>query len=93
MLFLVTLIAAVWMHLTVVSMLHKASPQLTNKFEHENDSEIPGEERTGANAWVLQWPAHPKRSGGEWLDSWDPENAETWDSRLAWKTLGSPRST
>ncbi|HPE13477.1 MAG: NarK/NasA family nitrate transporter [Actinobacteria bacterium] len=49
-LFLVTLIAAVWMHLTVVSMLHKASPQLTNKFEHENDSEIPGEERTGANA-------------------------------------------
>ncbi|MEI2620126.1 MAG: MFS transporter [Candidatus Nanopelagicales bacterium] len=29
----------------------------------------------------------PKRSGGEWLDSWDPENAETWDSRLAWKTL------
>ena len=33
-----TLIAAVWMHLTVVSMLHKASPQLTNKFEHENDS-------------------------------------------------------
>ena len=29
----------------------------------------------------------PKRSGGEWLDSWDPENAETWDSCLAWKTL------
>ncbi|WP_110182991.1 MFS transporter [Nocardioides solisilvae] len=28
-----------------------------------------------------------ERRGGEWLDSWDPENAETWDSRLAWKTL------
>ena len=29
----------------------------------------------------------PKRSGGEWLDSWDPRMPETWDSRLAWKTL------
>jgi MFS transporter, NNP family, nitrate/nitrite transporter len=28
----------------------------------------------------------PARSG-EWLESWDPENEETWDSRLAWKTL------
>ncbi len=27
------------------------------------------------------------RSGGEWLESWDPENEETWDSGLAWKTL------
>ena len=25
--------------------------------------------------------------GGEWLESWDPEDAQTWDSRLAWKTL------
>ncbi len=24
---------------------------------------------------------------GEWLESWDPENEETWDSGLAWKTL------
>ncbi|MEI2714354.1 MAG: MFS transporter [Nocardioides sp.] len=23
----------------------------------------------------------------EWLESWDPENEETWDSKLAWKTL------
>ena len=32
----------------------------------------------------------PMSSGaksGEWLDSWDPENEETWDSQLAWKTL------
>ena len=28
-----------------------------------------------------------KRTGGEWLDSWDPENEETWDKRLAWTTL------
>ncbi len=28
----------------------------------------------------------PTRSG-EWLDSWDPENEETWDKQLAWKTL------
>ena len=35
--FAVTLVAALWMHFTVVSMLHKASPDLTNKFEHDND--------------------------------------------------------
>ena len=29
----------------------------------------------------------PSRSSGEWLEAWDPENEETWDSRLAWKTL------
>lgn len=33
--FLVTLIAAVWMHMTVVSMLHMASPDLKDKFEHD----------------------------------------------------------
>ncbi len=27
------------------------------------------------------------RTSGEWLQAWDPENEETWDSRLAWKTL------
>ncbi|QIK74573.1 MFS transporter [Nocardioides piscis] len=27
------------------------------------------------------------RTGGEWLESWDPENAETWDKPLAWRTL------
>lgn len=29
----------------------------------------------------------PTRSGGEWLDNWDPENEETWDRALAWRTL------
>ena len=29
--------------------------------------------------------ASPK--GGEWLESWDPENEQTWDKGLAWKTL------
>lgn len=24
---------------------------------------------------------------GEWLESWDPEDEERWDSRLAWRTL------
>jgi NNP family nitrate/nitrite transporter-like MFS transporter len=24
---------------------------------------------------------------GEWLQSWDPENPETWDKSLAWRTL------
>jgi NNP family nitrate/nitrite transporter-like MFS transporter len=27
------------------------------------------------------------RRGSEWLQSWDPENEETWDKRLAWTTL------
>lgn len=27
------------------------------------------------------------RTSGEWLDSWDPENEETWDKNLAWTTL------
>ncbi len=27
------------------------------------------------------------RPAGEWLQSWDPENEETWDQALAWKTL------
>ena len=35
--FAVTLSAALWMHFTVVSMLHRASPELTNKFEHDHD--------------------------------------------------------
>jgi NNP family nitrate/nitrite transporter-like MFS transporter len=33
--FAVTLIGAVWMHVTVVAVLHRASPELANKFEHE----------------------------------------------------------
>lgn len=27
------------------------------------------------------------RQGGEWLESWDPENEATWDKKLAWRTL------
>ncbi|MDH3957845.1 MAG: MFS transporter [Actinomycetota bacterium] len=26
-------------------------------------------------------------NGGDWLDSWTPEDPETWDSTLAWKSL------
>ncbi|MEZ5184388.1 MAG: MFS transporter [Candidatus Nanopelagicales bacterium] len=29
----------------------------------------------------------PKHTGGDWLESWDPEDAHSWDSRRAWKTL------
>jgi MFS transporter, NNP family, nitrate/nitrite transporter len=35
--FVLTLISALWMHLTVVSLLHQASPELTHKFEHEEE--------------------------------------------------------
>lgn len=31
--------------------------------------------------------AGDSRSGGEWLQSWDPENESAWDKGLAWKTL------
>jgi len=37
-LFVLTLSAAVWMHVTVVKVLHAASPTLENKFEHEDAS-------------------------------------------------------
>ena len=33
-LFALTLISAIWMHLTVISLLNKAAPQLRGKFEH-----------------------------------------------------------
>jgi NNP family nitrate/nitrite transporter-like MFS transporter len=36
--FVVTLIAAIWMHVTVMSMLHRASPDLADKFEHDPDA-------------------------------------------------------
>jgi NNP family nitrate/nitrite transporter-like MFS transporter len=41
--FLVTLIAAIWMHATVVSMLHMASPDLKDKFEHDHDATLDDE--------------------------------------------------
>lgn len=33
-LFVITLVSAIWMHLTVLSMLNQAAPQLRGKFEH-----------------------------------------------------------
>ena len=27
------------------------------------------------------------QSDGEWLTSWDPEDEQSWDSALAWRTL------
>lgn len=32
-------------------------------------------------------PQSPVRKGGDWLESWTPEDPETWDSGRAWKTL------
>ena len=43
--FVVTLIGAVWMHVTVVAVLHRASPELANKFEHNSREEY---DMTGA---------------------------------------------
>ncbi len=31
--------------------------------------------------------ATSSRSGGEWLQQWDPEDEASWDKRLAWTTL------
>ncbi len=33
-LFVITAISTIWMHLTILSMLNKAAPQLKNRFEH-----------------------------------------------------------
>jgi NNP family nitrate/nitrite transporter-like MFS transporter len=41
--FLVTLVAAIWMHATVVSMLHMASPDLKNKFERDHEASVDDE--------------------------------------------------
>ena len=41
--FAVTLVAAVWMHVTVVSLLHRASPDLANKFEHDHPATLADE--------------------------------------------------
>jgi MFS transporter, NNP family, nitrate/nitrite transporter len=38
--FVVTLVAAIWMHATVVSLLHMASPDLADKFEHDDDAPV-----------------------------------------------------
>ncbi|WP_131106136.1 MFS transporter [Ornithinimicrobium sufpigmenti] len=35
----------------------------------------------------MSTPASERRTGGEWLQNWDPENEETWDSGRAWSTL------
>jgi hypothetical protein len=32
-----------WMHVTVVSLLHKASPELSNKFEHDHGVSVDDE--------------------------------------------------
>lgn len=31
--------------------------------------------------------ARGDRTGGEWLQSWDPEDEQSWDKPLAWRTL------
>ena len=42
--FLITLISTIWMHITVIRLLHQATPDLANKFEHE-----PAIDSIGAN--------------------------------------------
>jgi NNP family nitrate/nitrite transporter-like MFS transporter len=39
-LFAVTAAATIWMHITVVRLLHQASPQLANKFEHDQQPAV-----------------------------------------------------
>jgi NNP family nitrate/nitrite transporter-like MFS transporter len=47
-LFLLTLSGAVWMHLTVMRMLHAASPGLKDKFEHDQAEPRPEAVEIGA---------------------------------------------
>jgi NNP family nitrate/nitrite transporter-like MFS transporter len=55
--FVVTAIAAIWMHTTVISIMHMATPDLANKFEHDHHTSLNDEapfvdggelEKTGA---------------------------------------------
>jgi hypothetical protein len=36
----VTAIAAIWMHKTVISIMHMATPELANKFEHDHHAPL-----------------------------------------------------
>ena len=88
------------MHLTVVRMLHNASPELRDRFEHDGPVEgslatpeppaaEPGGHRPRVDrspSMTTPAPAAAKR-GKEWLDNWDPEDEATWDKSLAWRTL------
>ena len=38
--FVVTAIAAIWMHTTVISIMHMATPELANKFEHDHHAPL-----------------------------------------------------
>ena len=40
--FIVTLLAALWMHFTVLRMLHAASPELANQIDHDHDPRLMG---------------------------------------------------
>ena len=90
-LFLLTAACFAWMHWTVVHMLHHESPDLARHLE--SPAAVPADQLTPA----CGHPAHegetamstapaPARKG-EWLESWDPENEQTWDQSLAWRTL------
>ncbi len=41
--FVVTAIAAIWMHKTVISIMHMATPELANKFEHDHRAPLSSE--------------------------------------------------
>ncbi len=60
-LFVLTLVAAVWMHVTVVNLLHTASPGLSNKFEH--DQQIHAEDDAEAVPDVPQVTASKGTAG------------------------------
>lgn len=57
--FMVTLVAMVWMHITVVSVLHKASPELSNKFEHDHNASLSDEAPFVDNADLEKTGARP----------------------------------
>ena len=48
-LFLLTLVTATWMHITVVRMLHAGSPELANDFEHRADTDQPHHDTQGVH--------------------------------------------
>jgi nitrate/nitrite transporter NarK len=99
-LFLLTAACAIWMHWTVVHMLHKESPDLSRHLESPRtppppadttptpiDSPGPAPRGIPAQPQGEKHMSTTTARKGEWLEAWDPENEATWDSKLAWKTL------
>ena len=85
-LFLLTVACSVWMHWTVVGCCTRSARAGEHLESHRSRRRLPPEPPVSLRGTRMSNVAEARR-GSEWLQSWDPENEETWDKRLAWTTL------